>query len=533
MPISSLQVSTADGTVQSITGKFETEITVADLCKQITFYIIPSVQNSIILGMDFLNAFNSTLNCSNFSFSISQFNLSLLSAIQDFTSLSSSEQRQLENMISKFTTLSSKDKLGRTSLISHTIEVGDTTPFRQYQYPIPQAWQVDLEKEIDSMLELNIIEPSTSSYCSPLWLTKKKDGSFRVCFDGRKLNNITTNRDAYPIPRIDVILSKLQNARYISSIDLSKAFLQIPLSEESKKYTAFAVSGKGLFQFVTMPFGLVSAPQTMCRLMDLVIGPQLEPYVFYYLDDILVVTPDFSLHMEILDKLFSRLKEANLTINLDKCQFCRPSLKFLGYVVDSKGLRTDPDKVTAIKDFPIPKTTTQVRRILGMCGYYRRFVPSYSTLLSPLTDLLKNRKKGQTITWTSEADDAFRRIKEALTSAPVMTSPNFKEHFYLMTDCSNTASGGVLFQMKDGSEHPIAYTSKKLNKAQKNYSTTERELLAIIHGLDAFRYYLEGRKFTIITDHSSLLWLHSMKNPSQRLSRWICRLSVFDYNIVI
>ncbi|XP_072400990.1 uncharacterized protein [Diabrotica undecimpunctata] len=202
------------------------------------------------------------------------------------------------------------------------------------------------------MLSLNIIEPSTSSYCSPLWLTKKKDGSFKICFDGRKLNSITS-------------------------------------------------------------------------------------------------------------------KEANLTVNLDKCNFCRPNLKFLGYVVDSQGLRTDPDKVTAIKDFPIPKTTTQLRRILGMCGYYRRFVRSYSTLLSPLTDLLKNRKKGQTITWNPEADDAFHRIKEALTSAPVMTSPDFSEHFYLMTDYSNTASGGVLFQMKDGSEHPIAYTSKKLNKAQK------------------------------------------------------------------
>ena len=270
----------------------------------------------------------------------------------------------------------------------------------------------------------------------------------------------------------------------------------------------------------------------MCRLIDLVIGPALEPYVFYYLDDIIVCTPDFQTHCDILKKLFFRLKNANLTINLEKCQFCRPSLKFLGYVVDENGLRTNPEKISALLEYPVPKNSTQICRLIGMVGYYRRFLKDFSSLCSPISDLLKGRKKGQPITWTVEADEGFKKIKVALTTAPVLASPNYTRPFILMCDASDTGVGSVLYQEEDGVEHPVAYASRTLNKCQKKYTTTEKELLAVLFGIEKFRYYLEGTHFTVHTDHSSLVWLNNMKNPSARIARWIVKLSQYSFDIV-
>lgn len=260
----------------------------------------------------------------------------------------------------------------------------------------------------------------------------------------------------------------------------------------------------------------------------MVIGPTLEPYCFYYLDDIIICTSDFEKHLEILTKVFEKLCEAKLTVNIEKCHFCRPSLRFLGYLVDEQGLRTDPQKVSAICDYPIPKTTTQVRRFLGMISYYRRFLENVSTLSAPISDLISDRKKHQPIVWSTDANKTFEKIKISLTTSPVLSSPSFDKPFFLMTDASDVGVGAVLYQLEGSLEHPIAYMSKKLIKAQRKYSTTERELI----GIDYFRYYLVGRHFSVITDHSSLVWLNNMKKPSPRLARWILQLSQYDFTII-
>lgn len=247
--------------------------------------------------------------------------------------------------------------------------------------------KVILNAEIDKMLDLGIIQQldRPSSWLSPLWLVSKKDGSYRVCFDGRKLNSVTLP-DSYPMPLKDSIISKVRNAKYLSSIDLKQAFFQIPLDEPSRIKTTFSIEGRGAFAFNVLPFGLNNSAQAMCRLMDMVIGPSLEPYVFYYLDDIIVVTPDFATHLATLKKLFKCLKEANLTINFEKCNFCRPSLKFLGFVVDQNGLRTDPEKIQNILNYPVPTNSTQIRRLIGLVGYYRRFLKDFASVCSPISD---------------------------------------------------------------------------------------------------------------------------------------------------
>nr|CAI5851281.1 unnamed protein product [Callosobruchus analis] len=524
----SLQVTTADGVPQASIGNFIVPITLGNMTKDVQIWVIPSINYSLVLGIDFLKTFKIH---ANFPDNHYQMSVCVVNTICPAENLNPQQKAKLSEVIDLFKSIGPTDRLGRTHLLTHHIDTGQAKPFRQRQYPLSPAMQKHLDKEIDQMLKQGLIRPSHSPYCSPLWLVKKASGEYRICFDGRKLNSITC-KDAYPMPLIDSVINKLRDARFLSSIDLKSAFFQIPLDEESRPKTAFAVRGRGLFEFCVMPFGLSCSAQSMCRLMDMVIGPALEPYVFYYLDDIVIATPDFELHLDILRKLFERLKQAGLTVNFEKCEFCRPSLKFLGFVVDEKGLRTDESKVSAIVDYPTPKTTTQVRRLIGLVGYYRRFLKNFASICSPISDLLKGRKKGQNIEWTDEADRAFAQIKQSLTTAPVLASPDFSKPFVLYCDASDTGVGSVLYQETDGIEHPIAYASKTLNKCQRKYTVTEKELYSIIVAIEKFRGYIEGTHFTVITDHASLIWLNKLNNPSGRLARWAVRLSQFDFTIV-
>lgn len=531
----SCRVTTADGQPQDIVGYADLPITLNNVTHSLRTLIVPSVKYNFILGMDFAKLFKLTADFCDFSWNIpvpiTLPCVNSINSIQDISKLGPVQQKQLKEVISLFESIASSKTLGLTSLISHHIEVGDAKPVKQRQYPLSPAMQVHLNKEIDEMLELKVIQPSNSPWSSPLWLVPKSSGEYRLCFDGRKLNSLTV-KDSYPLPLIDGILNKLRDANYLSSIDLRKAFWQIPLTEPSRAKTAFAVHGRGLFEFRVMPFGLSNSPQTMQRLMDQVIGPSLEPFVFVYLDDIIIATPDFDIHLRILREVFDRLKAASLSINLQKCEFCRSSLAYLGFIVDHGGLRTNPDKVSAIVDFPVPQNTTQIKRLIGLVSWYRRFIKDFSSVCSPITDLLHGRKKGQPIKWTSAADEALKEIKQRLISAPVLASPDFAKPFIIQTDASDTGLGAVLYQESDGLDHPVAFASKTLNKCQRKYTVTEKECLAVIFGIEHFRSYIEGTHFQVQTDHYSLLWLHNMKEPVGRLARWAVKLQQYDFDIV-
>lgn len=534
LPISaetSLTISTADGQVQNSLGYVMLPVKLQHVTQNLKVSVVPSINHGLILGMDFLKLFGLRINFDSFTYELPLMPSCVVNTIQSADSLTLKQRQDLSEVVNLFKEIGPEDRIGRTHLLTHTIDTGNAKPIRQRQYPLSHAMQKNLNEQIDEMLKLDVIEPTNSPWSSPLWLVDKRDGSHRVCFDGRKLNSVTVP-DSYPMPLIDNIVTKVRDATFLSSIDLKNAFYQIPLDEQSKQKTAFAVYGRGLFCFKVLPFGLNNSAQAMCKLMDMVIGPALEPYVFYYLDDIVVASPDFETHLDVLRKLYQRLKDANLTVNFKKCVFCRSALKFLGFIVDERGLRTDPDKVSAILSYPTPKNTTQIRRLVGLIGYYRRFLRNFSTVCSPITDLLKGQKKGQPVSWTPEADSAFQEIKKMLTSTPILASADFNEQFCIICDASDTGVGGVLFQENDGLEHPIAYFSKTLNRCQRKYSTTEKELLAVIYSIEKFRGYVEGTHFKIITDHSSLIWINSMKNPSPRVARWIMKLNQHKFTIV-
>lgn len=440
--------------------------------------------------------------------------------------LTPTQRQQLDVVITFFPNFE-KQGLGRTSLITHEIDIGDSKPIKQRFYPVSPAVEKLMFAEIDRMLELGVIEPSQSPWSSPMRLVIKP-GKVRLCLDVRKLNSVT-KKDAYPLPSIEGIFARLPKANIISKLDLKDAYWQVALSDSSKPLTAFTIPGRPLYQFVVMPFGLCNAPQTMSRLIDEIIPPELRNSVFGYLDDLIIVSEDFESHLSTLLRMSEQFRKANLTVNIGKCKFCVTQVQYIGFVIGNGGITTDPQKVSAIVNYPVPKTIKQVRGFLGLSSWYRRFIDNFSTVVAPISDVVSTKKK---FAWTPEAQKAFETIKSLLTTAPVLINPDFRKKFYVHCDASDCGIGAVLIQLdEEGNEKPIAFMSKKLNTAQKNYSVTERECLAAIEAVKRFRCYLELQDFEIITDHSSLVWLMKQPDLTGRLVRWVFKLQPFKFSI--
>ncbi|RVE49340.1 hypothetical protein evm_005955 [Chilo suppressalis] len=315
-------------------------------------------------------------------------------------------------------------------------------------------------------------------------INTEKVGLGRTSLEQHKIDT-----DAYPLPYIKQILDQLNNAKYLPSIDLGATYWQIPYdSAASAEKTAFTVPRRGLFQFDVMCFGLVGASATMQRLMDKLFGPEFDNKVFAFQDDIICISNTFSEHIELLERIYQRLKDAGLTINKKKSQFRRKELKYLGYYIDKHGLRTDPGKVDTILNYPTPSNPKEVKRFLGMAGWYRRFVNNFSEISKPLCKLTR---KNVEFEWNSEAQKSFNLLITALVSAPILKMPD--SPFRILTDASAYSAAAVLTQSYDGVEHPIAYCSRTLNKNEVNYSTTERELLVVIYALEQFRHEFDWK----------------------------------------
>ena len=378
------------------------------------------------------------------------------------------------------------------------------------------------------MLDHGIIEPSSSEWSSPIVLVKKKDGSLRLCVDYRRLNAVS-EADPYPMPRIDDLIDNLGGAKFISTLDLTRGYWQVPVSKECQPKTAF-VTPFGLYQFTVMPFGLQGAPATFQRLMDRVIQG-LGEYSAAYLDDLIVFSHSWTEHLSHLRSVFERLRAAGLTAKAKKCQLGMSQCVYLGHIVGNGQVSPETSKLEAVCSFDIPKTKKQVRVFLGLTRYYRRFIPNYSSIAAPLTDLTKNTEPN-TVKWTEGCEGSFQKLKECLCKAPILYSPNFTKPFILQTDASDRGTGAVLSQKDDeGHDHPVAYYSRKFLPREEQYSTIEKECLAIKLAAQAFRVYLLGRPFEIQTDHRSLVWLDRLKDSNSRLTRWSLTLQPFQFTV--
>ena len=440
------------------------------------------------------------------------------------------EQRmRLMTLLLKFQDVFSKssDDIGQTDIVKHRINTGTAVPIRQPPRRLPFGKREIEKQEIQRMLDKGVIEPSASPWSSCIVLVKKKDGSTRFCVDYRKLNEVTI-RDAYPLPRVDSCLDSLSGAKWFSSLDLNSGFWQIAMADQDKEKTAFSTS-QGLYHFTVMPFGLANSPSTFERLMENVLrGLQWETCLIY-MDDIIVPGSSFDEEIDRLAVVFTRLQNANLKLKPSKCALFQTCVNFLGHVVSQEGIQTDPQKNTAVKDWPTPKSSLQVKSFLGLASYYRGFIEGFAAIARPLHRICE---KGSKFTWSEEQDAAFCKLKEALTSPPILAYPVHGERFILDTDASNTAVGAVLSQVQEGKEKVITYMSKSLSKPEESYCVTRKELLAVVVALKKFHPYLYGQDVLLRTDNSAVNWMRNLKAPTGQTARWLQQLGTYNLEVI-
>jgi hypothetical protein len=426
------------------------------------------------------------------------------------------------------------DSLTVTTATEHSIptpSIPKGRPITLRNYRLPEAQKQEVKEQIEQMLKDEIIIPSKSEWNFPLIVVQKKmDASgkrkWRICIDFRKLNEVTIG-DSYPLPNIQEILDKLGRARYFTALDCASGYLQVPIAKEDRHKTAFSTVD-GHFEYARMPFGLKSAPSTFQRMMNNILSELIGNRCLVYVDDILILGETLNEHNSKLRMVFQKLREFNIKIEPDKCEFLKEELNYLGHVVTPEGVKPDKKKTTAVDEFPTPRAPKDVKSFLGLAGYYRRFIADFSAIAKPLTDLLKKEKDWK---WKEREQTSFEMLKSKMTSAPLLQYPDFSKPFIVTTDASGYAIGAILSQGKLGADKPIAYASTTLNTAEINYATVEKELLAVVWACKHFRPYLLGRKFTIVTDHKGLTWIFNVKDPSSRLMRWKLLLEEYDYEI--
>ena len=452
------------------------------------------------------------------------------SELMDFSrsELSTDELFRIKALIDKYDHVFSKNEhdLGYCDTNGFKIDTGTAAPIKSRAYRIPYAQQHKINALISDMLKHKIISKSNSPWASPIVLIKKKDGTDRFCIDYRKLNKITV-KDNYPVPLIEETIDSLEGSKYFTTLDMSSGYWQMALDESAKEKTAF-ISNKGLFHFEVLPFGLSNAVASFQRTMEEILEGLGNTK--NYLDDIMTHSKNFNDHLEHVEKVFKRLEGANLKLKPSKCTIGTKKTKFLGFDISEKGIRPNEDKLKAIQNYPRPRNPKEIKRFLGMASYYRKFIPKYSSLTEPINRLLKKSCK---FLWSMECEEGFKEIIYLLTHPPVLAFPDLERKFHLTTDASKIGLGAVLSQYDDrGDEKVVGYASRLLNQAEKNYSATELECLAIVWACEQFRVYLLGKHFIINSDHNPLVYLDNTKNKSSRVTRWRLSLAEFDKEIV-
>ena len=423
------------------------------------------------------------------------------------------------------------EKLTFSNVIKHKIETKDDIPVHAKTYRYPHCHKKEVKEQIQKMLEQNIIRPSHSPWSSPIWVVPKKaDASgkkkWRLVVDYRKVNEKTID-DRYPIPNITDTLDKLGKCQYFTTLDLASGFNQIEVDENDIKKTAFSVEN-GHYEYLRMPFGLKNAPATFQRVMDHVLKDFIGKICVIYMDDILIFSTSLHEHAESLGRILKALQEFNLKIQLDKSEFLKKETAFLGHIITTKGVKPNPEKISAIQSWPLPRNEKELKGFLGTLGYYRKFIRDFARIVKPLTNQLR---KGEKLDHSKQFIETFEKCKNILTTSDVLQYPDFSKPFVLTTDASNYAIGAVLSQGPIGRDKPVAFASRTLSVSEENYSVIEKELLAIVWACKYFRPYIFGNKFTLYTDHQPLTYIFNMKDPSSKLVRWRLSLEEYDYEI--
>ncbi|GJS04068.1 reverse transcriptase domain-containing protein [Tanacetum coccineum] len=356
----------------------------------------------------------------------------------------------------------------------------------------------------------------------PVLFVKQRRRDLSLCIDYRELNKITI-KNRYPLPRIDDLFDQLQGACYFSKIDLRSGYHQLRVHEDDIPKTAFRTR-YGHFEFTVMPFGLTNAPAVFMDLMNRVCKPYLDKFVIVFIDDILIYSKTKEEHEVHLKLVLELLRKEKLYAKFSKCEFWLQEVHFLGHVVNQSGIHVDPSKIEAVKNWKAPTTPSEVRSFLGLAGYYRRFIANFSKIAKPLTLLTQKNQKYE---WGEKEEEAFQTLKNNLCDAPILSLPDGVEDFVVYCDASNQGLGCVLMQRGKG----IAYASRQLKIHEKNYTTHDLELGAVMFALKTWRHCLYGTKSVIYTDHKSLQHIFDQKELNMRQRRWIELFSDYECEI--
>ena len=444
----------------------------------------------------------------------------------------STSTTELDSLLMKYPSVF-EDKLGTMKHFRAKLEIKEgATPKFFRPRPVPFALKENIEHELDRLERDGIItKVNHSSWAAPIVPVPKRDGKLRICGDYKVTLNAVLEVDSHPLPKPDDLFATLSGGKIFSKIDLSQAYQQMLLHEDSKPLVTINTH-KGLYQYNRLPFGIASAPVVFQRTMDTVL--QGIPNVICYIDDILVSGPDLTTHLQSLEEVLQRLSAEGITVKRSKCKFLTNQVEYLGYVVDEQGLHSSDQKLEAIVKFPVPKNVQQLRSLLGMINYYGKFVPNLASIVHPLNKLLRLNCKWK---WTKQCDQALSQVKEKLLATRLLVHYNSDLQLRLATDASAYGVGAVISHLfPNGDEKPIAFASRTLSTAEKNYPQIEKEALSIVFGIKKFHQYLYGRKFDLITDHKPLA---AILRPTKaipslaaaRMQRWALLLSAYSYDI--
>lgn len=449
-----------------------------------------------------------------------------------FGNIDPRSKKLVEDLLVQFSDTFSKNDLdiGRTNTVTHRITLTDDIPIKKARYSCPPRYRDAMEQAINNLSVTGALRPSNSPYASPVFFVNKERGkSKRLVHDYRALNAKTV-ADSMPMPHPDDVFSLLSGTNIYAKLDITSMFNQIEVDSRDIEKTAITTH-VGLFECPLMPFGLRNAPATAVRLMETVLRGLNGKLCYVYFDDIIVFARDISELVKRCFEVLLRLKSHNLKLKPAKCIFAVDSIMFLGHIISSKGVQLDPQRILDVKNFPVPRNFSDVRSFYGLCSYNRKFIRNFADIAKPLTPLMG---KPSEFTWSVEAQNAFEKLRDAITSTPVLVHFNPEASHELRTDASSYAIGAVLYQkhVLDEQTGVVLYFSKSLNKSQRNGSATERELLAAYLAIKKLSHYLLGRKFTLVTDHSALSLLRNHKDPHNKFARWVAELQGYDFEVV-
>ena len=440
--------------------------------------------------------------------------------------LTSQQRRQVTQLCKKYEEYLT-DVPKTTHLTECEIKVETDKPVYIRPRPIPHALVESVEKEVQEMLDLGVIESAKSPYNSPIVMVRKRDGTHRFCADLRGLNNVTVF-DGEPITDVDHLFQSLGKAKYFTKLDLTKGYWAIPIVEEDRDKTAFTTS-KGQFRWVNMPFGLKTAPGVFNRMMRKFLGPIQRKDLHHFMDDVLIASESWEEHLQTLEAVLHRLKECNLAAKPSKCFVGYQEIPYLGHQVGEGRKSPETENVEKIRKAQLPRTKKELRSFLGLCGFYRSYIPNFAEIAAPLTDRTKKTHPDKLI-WDEKGQKSFETLKTKICQKPILLIPDYDKKFVLRTDAADSALGAVLLQEEEGILKPIAYQSRKLNDTERNYSTVEKECFASVWAIGKFERYLYGKHFVLETDHQPLKNLQM--NPSNsRLMRWALQLQPYSFTV--